>query len=253
MKNFKLGKKTYLIGFAFVMLLNICLTFFLIKGVLAQTSDNKTKNQPPIVAETTRQNDSPLRITIINVDNSNKDYQEINYTVRNVSNKSIRAYVVLNNSKINGDRGTTIRRFGTTLFQPGEFDKGWLSEERSLIKSDDVLFLSIDYVEFADGAFWGKDTARQSEYIAGSRAGWKEMVRQLKLLYNQKGTSLTDFLKRDATEINPLSIDSSQTSKWQDGFRSGYRAAASTLQKTYKNQGADLIYIKLSEMEKVID
>ncbi|MDQ3800671.1 MAG: hypothetical protein M3384_14585 [Acidobacteriota bacterium] len=253
MKINEYGKKTYFAGFGFVMLLNICLTVFLIKNVFPQTSDDKIKNQLPIVVETVPQNDSPLRITITNIDNSNKDYQEINYTVQNVSNKSVRAYVVLNNSKINGDRGTTIRRFGTTLFQPGEFDKGWLSEERNLIKSGDVLFLSIDYVEFEDDTFWGKDTAQQSEYLAGSRAGWKEAVKQSKLLYHQKGTALIDFLKREATEINPPSIDSNQTSKWQDGFRSGYRAAISTLQKTYKNQGIDLIHIKMSEMEKAID
>ncbi|HLL99564.1 MAG TPA: hypothetical protein VK400_00790 [Pyrinomonadaceae bacterium] len=253
MKRFKLSKRAYLSAFIFVMFLNAFLAVFLLRNVFAQISDDKTKNQPPVIAEIVNQNNSPLRITITNVDNSNKDYQEINYSVQNVSNKDVRAYVVLHHSKSNGDRGTTIRRFGTKLFHPNEFDNVRLSEERNLIKPDDALFLSIDYVEFDDGSSWGNDTARQSEYIAGSRAGWKEAVKQSKLIYNQKGTTLTEFLGQDSAEIISPPVDTSQTSKWQEGFRSGYRAAIATLQKAYKNQGVKAVQIKLNEMEKAVD
>jgi hypothetical protein len=121
------GKKTYLIGFAFVMLLNICLTIFLIKNVWAQTSNENLKNQPPIVAEVINQENSPLRITISSIDNSSPSHQIINLVIQNAGNKSIRAYTLLGTSKSGGKIITT--SFATKLLQPNESETNEFPED----------------------------------------------------------------------------------------------------------------------------
>ena len=138
MKKNKINKKTYLIGFAFVMFLNICLTVFLIRNVLAQTSDNSLKNQPRIVAEVVEQTDRPLLITIINVDNSDESYQTVSYAVQNLSSKKIRAYVLLHADEL-GSGNTSIQFFES--FSSGKTIQSSVFEARANIKANSKIFL----------------------------------------------------------------------------------------------------------------
>jgi hypothetical protein len=252
-KKFSVQKsKKYLIAFVFVMLLNIGLGAFLLNKVLAQKTVNRIKSQPPIEVEVLKQNDSPLQLTIINIDNSNQDYQAINYLAQNNSNKSIRAYVVLSKDKTDTVGAAVTRRFFTKLFKANTFDSSWFNENRGSNKLESKLYLLIDYVEFEDGSSWGNDVAKQSEFIAGSRAGWKEAVKQSReLLKSQKTVDLINFLRQEITETNLPFIDPSQTDKWQRGYRSGYQTVISTLRERYEQQGLDSLSTKLEEMEKL--
>lgn len=246
----RFSKKTHLLGFVFVMLANLCLTIFLIQNILAQTSDDKFKDQPPIIAKVLKQNESPLFITLIDVDNSNPNYQSVNYTVQNITNKPIRAFTLTGISK---STGKIITRYLTVkLFQPTELDNGEIIVERENIKLNEVLALSIDYVEFEDGSSWGKDYYQQSEKIVGERAGRKEVIRKLKdLVTSNDLAALSAFLDQDLSNIIVPETNSNQTDIWQKGFQFGYKSTIFSLQRIEK-QNIKELSSKLNEMEKFV-
>jgi hypothetical protein len=239
----------YLLLFVFVMVLNVCLTGFLIKNVLAQSSNEKLKNQP-ITVEVVNQDGSPLQITIINVDNSNPDYQLVNYIVQNISNKSVRGYVIDGGNKNTGKIITNF--FPVKLFQSTAVFTEELFVERENVKSDKNLFLSIDYVEFEDGDSWGKDRQGQSESIAGGRAGAETAIERLtNLVEKGEAATLRAMLKKDLAEVEVSLPESfkSKSEKWKNGFRSGYKSIVSFLKKQQDRSDEELL-MKLGEIRK---
>lgn len=242
--------KKYLIVFIFVMLLNLGLGIFLIHTALAQKSDNDYQNQPPLSVEVVSQVDSPLLITILNVDNSNSSYQTVNYTVQNVSKMPIRAYTFLGYKKQGGKFITN--SFTTKLFQPKEVKVEEFVEERANIKSDEKLSLSIDYVDFSDGSSWGEDKYQTSEQIAQERAGRKAAIKHLKSVIDSQGqTALLNLLEQDILDLQVPIPDSKMSEQSQRGFRAGYKSVVSAVQEN-KNQENKILLKKLDEMEQVI-
>lgn len=249
MKIKRFSQKTYLIGFGFAMLVNICLLAFLMSNVLAQISDEKLKNQP-IITEVANQDNNPLRITVVNVDNSNPEYQQVNFTVQNIGSKSIRGYVIEGGNKNTGKIITNF--FPTRLFQSTASFTEELLVERENVKSNKTLSLSVDYVEFEDGSFWGKDTYGQSENIAGAVTGVETTVEQLKKLVEKGDAStLTTLLKNDLAQIEVSLPETfrNKSEKWKAGFRSGYKSIISFL-KNHRNEADSVLLEKLEEVSK---
>jgi hypothetical protein len=250
MKINEYSKKTYLLGFVFVMLLNICLTVFLLQNVWGQTSNGNLKNQSPVKVKILEQKDCPLQITVINVDNSALSAQNIVYSLQNISNKPIRAYTLLGDGKNDGKVVTN--SFVTRLFQPDgyEYDNFFVESE---IAKEGTIFLSIDYVEFEDGSFWGKDREKKSKEIAGEFEGRKAAVKHLKdLIKNQNANGengIKAFLQQDIKEINVDVPNTNQPDEWKRGFRGGYKAVISVLQRI-REQEIENLAKKLDEMEK---
>jgi len=231
------------------MLSNICLLVFLMSSVLAQSSDEKLKNQP-IIAGVVSQDGSPLQITVVNVDNSAPDYQLVNFTVQNTGNKSVRGYVIEGANKNTGKIITNF--FPAKLFQATVTFTEELLIERENIKSDKTLSLSIDYVEFEDGSSWGKDTQSQSENIAGGRVGAEAAVEQLKKLVEKRDSAaLTALLKNNLAELEVSLPETSgnKSEKWKSGFRSGYKSIISFL-KVHRDKGDNELLERLEEVRK---
>jgi hypothetical protein len=248
MKINEYSKKTYLIGFVFVILLNICLTIFLIKSVLAQTSD--ISKQKPLIVEIVAQNESPAVITSSSVDNTAELYQTVNYSVQNVSSKKIRAFVLLHADQ-SGIGGTSTSFFQS--FIPGQIIQNSFIEERSNIKSNDKIFLSFDFVVFQDGSSWGRNSQKQSEYIFGHIEGQKDAVKYVKpLLADTNKDAVSKLLLQQLTDINPPALDGKKTAEWQRGFAVGYRFVIGRLQFAYEKQGMEAVRLKLEEVEKSI-
>jgi hypothetical protein len=78
--NERKGKK-YLVTFIAITALNLILGAFLIHKSSGQT--NKHADQKPLMVEVTAQNDNPLRIMLIDIDNSALSTQKVNYTMFN--------------------------------------------------------------------------------------------------------------------------------------------------------------------------
>lgn len=234
--------RTYLMAFVVVTVLNVALAVYLLQISFAQTNENRFKDQPPVKVELTTQSDSPLRITVINVDNSETSSQTVNFTIQNISNKLIKGYVILGSGKI------VTHFFPVKSFQPRAFNRDELSLERENIKTDEPFLLSIDYVEFDDGSSWGEDKQRQSDNIAGGRAGVKAATEQLKKIINQREiTTLTAFFEIQLADVDVPLPESVQSEKWQSGFRNGYKSIVGFL-KGQREKGVEELSKKLDEI-----
>lgn len=248
-KKFSVQKsKKYLVAFVFVMLLNIGLGAFLLHTVLAQTSEKDYRNQPPIIAKTVTQDDSPLRITTINVDNSATSFQSVNFIVQNISSKSVKGYVILGSGKNTGKIVSNF--FPVKLFETIGVKQDELRLERSNIQPNDILSLSIDYVEFEDGSSWGEDAQGQSEFISGGRAGVKAATEQLKNLVDKREiVVLTALLEKALVNIDVPLPESVKSEKWQRGFENGYKGVVYFL-KGQRERGIEEISKRLDEIKK---
>lgn len=250
MKNIKLSKRIYLLTFASVIMLNAFLAAFLLRTVLAQTSDDKFKNQSPIEVEVNLPKDSPLSITIVNVDNSDSTFQLVNYAIQNVSNKPIRAYTLLSQRKVGGK--IIASSFTNKLFQPQAVNTLQYAEERANIKSNEKISFSIDYVDFADNSSWGEDTQLTSKQFADELIGRKAAIKDLKILIkNQNTGTLGNLLEQDILDLQVLIPSSYTNEKAQKAYQSGYKSVIINLQR-YKQSKADILLNKLDEMEQVI-
>lgn len=245
--NFQINKKSS-IALSIVMILNFVLGGFLIHNVLAQKEENDFKNQQPIKAEILFQENSPLRIIVSHIDNSNISYQRINFTLQNITNKKIRFFTVLGDSKNSGKIITS--SFSTKLFQPNETELSEIDIEREVIKESNILSISIDYVEFEDGSFWGTDSQKKSENFAGERAGRLLAIKELRNLMGKGRTQeLNDFLRQDITRLEPSSVDNKQSEQWKKGFRGGYKNVISITQGNNEKNVGDILKL-LEEIEK---
>lgn len=246
------GKK-YLFLFIVVMIMNIALAGILLRSSMGQTRTDFS-SQKPIKVEVIEQKESPLRITVVDVDNSGRVHQEIICSLQNVSDKSIRAYVLLaDGQKSNRGGKIIIHYFSIKLFHAGESSTTSMPIERVNIQNDETISLSIDYVEFSDGSFWGADRERKSQTIAGERAGKKAGITYFReLIKNGDSVGITNSLRQDITEINVEVPDKNQTEEWKGGFQTGYRTVVSILQKI-TDQKAENLSKKLNELEKNVN
>ena len=250
MKNHQSNKrngKKYLVTFIAVTALNLVLGAFLIHKSSGQT--NKHADQKLLIVEVTAQNDSPLRIMLIDIDNSALSAQKVNYTIQNIANKPVKGYVVWAKGKHTGKISTNF--FPTKSFQPGAFYPEELFLERENIKPDESLSLSIDYVEFEDGSSWGEDAQGQSEHLIGARAGAEVAVKELRSLINNRETAaLTALLEKNLVDIDVSLPKTVQSEKWQRGFTNAYKAIVGVLHNQ-RGQGHNELLKKLDEIESL--
>ncbi|MGI8468324.1 MAG: hypothetical protein ACR2N3_07715 [Pyrinomonadaceae bacterium] len=241
--NLQNGKR-YIIAFVIVTSLNILLIGLLLNNTRGQILNNIPQNQTALIAKVIPQNDSPLRISIIGVDNSARNFQPIIYTVQNVGNKPIRAYTILGGKVITNS-------FAVRLLQPGDIYQSDIIIERQAIKEGKEIFLSIDYVEFADGTSWGSDTQRKSKHIAGERAGRNAAIRQVKEFLRTGDTAtLTNFLSQPITTLTVPNPQANLGAEWNKGFQRGYKSIISIL-KQDRSQDINSFSRKLDELEEL--
>jgi hypothetical protein len=225
MKNPKSNEpknRKYFQAFICVTALNILLAGFLLNS-FGQTSRKDTQNQTPLKVEVAAQEDGPLRITLINVDNSPSWYQAISYAVQNTSNKPVRGYVVSANGKHTGKIVTSF--FPITLFQARDAHQDEMALERENIRPGEALLLSVDYVEFEDGNSWGPNTQKQSDQIAGGRAG----VESARLYFNELIAKrdmavLTSLLEKNLVDVEVPFPDEVPSEQWKIGFEQGFKS-----------------------------
>lgn len=254
MKNkFKnLKSRKYLLLFILVMGLNTLLTVTLLQVSFSQTKKEDFSNQQPVKVEVMEQKDSPLRITIINVNNSPLSYQEIIISLQNVSDKPIRAYTLVGDAGKSSGKVIT-NSFATELLQIGLSVTNSIDLERQSIKEGETALLSIDYVEFEDGSSWGNDNQRKSKVLAGEREGRKVAVKQLKdLLKNRNISSMSDItnLLKDLEGTIVQVPEANQSDEWKRGFRLGYKSVISILQGI-EGHKIEKFTKKLDEIEKI--
>jgi hypothetical protein len=247
MKLYAMTSKDYLVAIGVVMIINLGLSTYLFKVAFAQTYDLTA--QKIVNVDALLQQDSPLLLSISNVNNSEKDFQTINYVAQNTSSKSVRAYVMLQKDSIG--LGKTVTNYFYPAFLAGQTITNSISIERPNVKPDAKILLAIDYVQFADGTFWGADAESQSERISGHIEGYKYAVSDIKrVLAEKNGARLVGLLRQDITASNPTTMDQTKPELWQRGFVTGYRTVLSRLQTVFAQKGIEEVSNKLSDMGK---
>ena len=239
----------YRISFFVVTAFNLVLGAFLLDASFGQATDGTFPNQLPLIVEVVSQDNVPIRIADINVDNSMSSYQSVNLVLQNIGNQAIRAYVLFGDGNTNGKIIT--RSLVTDSLRVGESQTVAMQIERQTIIKDLVLRLSVDYAEFEDGSSWGSDSQGQSELIKGERAGRSAAIVKFKdLIKNNKMTELTEIFGLDVTEMNVLVPNSMQSEKWKRAYQRGYKGVAVIL-GNIRSQGTETLFNKLNEMEGI--
>lgn len=195
---------------------------------------------------------TPLRITVESIDDSTPLAPQINYAVQNISDKPIRAYTVLEETATNSARSrySSIVNLTSTaqILQPYQSKRdtfGGESFKEPLVS----LVLSIDFVEFADGTTWSKDTQQAAENIAGQRAGGREASKKLRELLGKQGVeAIVNLVKQKNIEIVAPSADRSEA--WQHGFRIGHNTVLHRLKVAHEKGGLTQF---TSELQKPFD
>jgi len=136
-------------SFILTVALQIGLVILTLSPVFGQSVSGS--NNRPLKVEILSQNDSPARITLLDTNtltfltenNNTYDTQAISFEIQNVSQKRIRTCVFLLTSASQVTSPGTYT-FGT--FNPGNIIKTGVTTDRSKLKSDEKLSLSIDYI-----------------------------------------------------------------------------------------------------------
>ena len=202
----------------------------------------KFKKQLPVSAEVLQQTDSPIFLSVVNVDNSEGLFQKINFTMQNISDKSIKAYALTG-------RGTITSIHTKKLFEPDKMTNEVYYVERENIKPNMVITLSIDYVEFEDGTSWGADVFKQSEIIKGYKNGKAGAIEKIRELINKRDSkTLRNLFRQESIETAVPAPDSKQTDNWQRGFKLGYKSVIRNMQED-KEQNLDSLSKQLNKIE----
>jgi hypothetical protein len=231
------------------MLANSLLVILLLHTILAQTTGDSFKDQPPVKVEILDQVGSPLSITLTGVDNSVAESQTVNFTVQNTSSKNIKAYVLFYSDE-SGAGGTSIRFFSSLV--PELIVQDSFSIARANIKFKEKLFLSVDHIEFGNHDSWGKDTQKQAEYISACYEGESYAIKlAAQILLDKNENNLAEFLKNENRTLDTSQYGDKKSAKWQNGFSSGYASVLRRLRDAYQKQGMEGVILKYEEIEKL--
>lgn len=230
----------------------VFLTISLYTVTRSQDPSDKFKEQPAIVAEVLKLDNSPLLVTVSSVDNSPLSYQLINLVIQNVSEKKIKAYVIAHSYSVAPSAAGTSSSFHQE-FVPGEIVFDSIGEARANVKAGVKLLLSLDFVRFTDGTTWGPDSQQQSQYISGQIEGETRAAAQISRLLEYLNTeAVVSILSKTTSETDPPFERKSESEKWWRGATSGYRGFVFKLQSAYQSDGIAGVKRKLDELRKLL-
>lgn len=248
----RLTNPQYLLSTLAVTAVNLLLVVFIINA-LAQSSGVIPADQTTLKTKVVEQSDSPLTISVFNVDASNRDFQAIRFQIQNIGPKSARGYVIFGSGSGSGKLITNF--FPSKSFPPGAVNNEEIIIERSNIMSGEDFSISIDYVEFDDGSWWGTDAQSGSNILAGKREGALAAIDLLENLIDvRQSSALSDFRRKKLAELDvPLPADlSGKDFRWQEGFRSGYKGIIGLL-KNELVKGQSELRLKLASARGVLN
>ncbi|MFT3744527.1 MAG: hypothetical protein QM785_09535 [Pyrinomonadaceae bacterium] len=189
----------------------------------------QTKFEPaPENIKAVNRPDSPVQITIDGVYPSASDFRFFGYTLRNASDKEVRALNVrtmrdgVASSFSLGLPGTMANQLG---FESGL--KGGSSKVLSLPvdgydRKPAGWTLSIDFVLFRDGTRWGPDEADYGDWLTGVFDGQARFIYEVKkAIAAQDEQILTELIMRDGPPIG-IPVNANDRQKTQTGIGAGY-------------------------------
>ncbi|HXU37174.1 MAG TPA: hypothetical protein VN937_12500 [Blastocatellia bacterium] len=179
--------------------------------------------KPQLKVAVKRQTDAPIAIKVSSVSEMATGSPQIAFVITNLGDKAIRAYTIRWEATIGSSHsaGMVLTNINVqeSIFTPGQSRSESLSSLPSSTTPITRLVLTVDYVEFLDGASWGPDVQKSAEMLAGQRAGARaEADRLLRLLNTRGPSSVIESYTADESETL---VPSGNSEKWVQGFRSG--------------------------------
>lgn len=207
--------------------------------------------QSPTVSIVSQQ-ESPLLVTTGLVDATDPLSPQITYAIQNISNKPIRAFTVIEESATKSSRikGSTLINImsAAKILQPGQIEQNTFIGHR-FVEPLLTLTLSTDFVEFADGTTWGKDTQQAAENLAGQRAGGRETIKKLReLMLTQGNVQVANLVNGQKVEI--IAPPTGRSESWRYGFQTGHNVVIRRLRVAYEKGGSRSL---VSELHKQFD
>lgn len=178
---------------------------------------------PQLKVAVKRQTDAPIAIKVSSVDAMAAGSPQIAFVITNLGEKAIRAYSIRWEASIgsSSSAGMVLTNINVpdSIFAPGQSRPESLSSLPSSTTSITRLVLTVDYVEFLDGASWGPDIQKSADILAGQRAGVRAEAAHLLRLLDSRGPSavIESYTADEPDTIAPPG----NSEKWVEGFRSG--------------------------------
>lgn len=195
-----------------------------INSALAQNYSKKYIEFTPKIS-VLEQKDSPLQISSTYVISSNGYSPEYRYLITSKSDKIIRAFTIQIDTIVGKDN-IKLQRFVLNhltseslilqSYQSKQITEGGGSTYSEVIKE---IILSVDFVEFADGSTWGKDSNHSAEILSGQRAGGKDAIDYFnrKIIAGEFDLKNVEDFSKDILEQN----NSSKSKAWKRGYEIG--------------------------------
>lgn len=190
---------------------------------LQKNAEREQAIKSPLKVAVQRQTDVPIVIRVSSVDEIGTGSPQIAFMITNLGDRAIRAYTIRWEATIGSSHsaGMVLTNINVreSIFTPGQSRSESLSSLPSSTNPITRLVLTVDYVEFLDGASWGPDVEESAEMLAGQRAGARAEADHLLRRLNTRGPSsvIESYTADEPETLAP----SGNSEKWVQGFLSG--------------------------------
>jgi len=202
----------------------------------SQQQVESTKSEASIQVIVKRQEQSPLLIQKSNINAADSFRPQVDFLIENRSSSPISAYAVAYEVSY-GDStaaGVTLTDVGNpeNILEPSQSRSETVSGLPATAKRVERITLIVDFVEFADGSSWGRDTHQSAERLSGHRAGKRAASQYYLELLELRGSS--SVIQAYESERETILPPQGHSQKWEDGFRSGTNTVRARLQHAVK-------------------
>ena len=192
------------------------------------------------------QKNPPLRLSLDKGESFTATTPQLNVLVTNISARPIRAYAVrydlFADESHSGGADLTNKESMHSVLLPGHSEVAGIGEG-TYTKPIDRVEVSIDFVEFTDGATWGPDTYKHGEQLAGMRIGAQTASKLFnKILKSGGPVAVINSIESSGADIVPPSDHSPE---WIKGFEIGISAVRERLRHAYTEGGPTRIEMEI--------
>ncbi len=211
----------------------ILLIFSLNTLVGAQTEPVETAKPSPLEVDVSKMSDGPLSLSLKSIDETPSSYRVVNYTIRNNTDKAIRASVLkLENHP--GGNGTITSYYGR--FPGNGVHDSVLRVERK--NQTTKVSFEVDFVLFTDGSTWGSDSLKRSGEVFAHYKGKDAAVEQFKHLVEANDvTRMNEIFAVEISKLEPPTIPADMAEPTKRAFASGYRSTVFGFKRDFEARG----------------
>ncbi|MCC6328214.1 MAG: hypothetical protein IT174_06845 [Acidobacteria bacterium] len=198
---------------------------------------------PPQNLQIADQPGCPIRLTPSAVSDFGNGFKRLQYTASNTGTKIVWGFVLAGLEEADKQPSMVLR----AAIGPGT-GRGFNGPIPRSAEADPYV-VSVDFVIFRDGTFWGPDSTGEADYVKGIFEGERAAVADVKrILERNDDAALREALTRDPLLADSARIDTK--TKRGRGFTKGFGVVMIGLRLDYLGRG-DLqgISSRLSELE----